>query len=47
VKSPSRLPYTVCQDFLAMPLTHAFPPLAGIRPAPVFLPDGRLLAKEG
>ena len=44
---PARLPFTVCQDFLAMPLERAFPPLAGIRPAPVFLPDGRLLAQEG
>lgn len=44
---PSRLPYTVCQDFLAMELGHAFPPLAGIRTAPVFLPGGRLLTAEG
>jgi hypothetical protein len=44
---PSRLPFTVCQDFLVKPLARAFPPLSGIRTAPVFLPDGRLLATEG
>jgi hypothetical protein len=44
---PSRLPFTVCQDFLVKPLAHAFPLLSGIRTAPVFLPDGRLLATDG
>jgi hypothetical protein len=44
---PSRLPFTVCQDFLVKPLAQAFPPLSGIRTAPVFLPDGRLLAADG
>lgn len=44
---PSRMPFTVCQDFLVKPLAQAFPSLAGIRTAPVFLPDGRLLAEEG
>jgi hypothetical protein len=44
---PSRLPFTVCQDFLVKPLAQVFPPLSGIRTAPVFLPDGRLLAEDG
>ena len=47
VRRPSRLPFTVCQDFLVKPLAQAFPSLSGIRTAPIFLPDGRLLATEG
>jgi hypothetical protein len=44
---PSRLPFTVCQDFLVKRLAQVFPPLSGIRTAPVFLTDGRLLAEDG
>ena len=47
VRRPSRLPFTVCQDFLVKPLAQAFPSLSGIRTARIFLPDGRLLATEG
>lgn len=44
---PARPPRDVCESILAMPLKEKFPPLAGIRSVPVFLPDGRLLATEG
>ena len=46
-KRPARLPFTVCQDFLAKSHEGTFPPLVAIRPAPAFLPDGRLLTTEG
>lgn len=45
--TPARPPRDVCESILAMPPTGAFPRLASIRSAPVFLPDGRLLAQEG
>lgn len=44
---PARPPVDVCESILAMPPQGAFPQLVGIRSAPVFLPDGRLLAREG
>jgi hypothetical protein len=47
VVRPSRLPFTVCQDLLVKPLAQAFPPLSGIRTAPVFLAGGGILDKEG
>lgn len=44
---PARPPRDVCESILAMPPAGAFPRLAGIRSAPVFLPNGRLLAQDG
>lgn len=43
---PARPPRDVCESLLALPAKE-FPQLAGIRTAPVFLPDGRLLAQDG
>src|SRR5690606_36957143 len=36
--TPARPPRDVCESILAMPPADAFPRLAGIRSAPVFLP---------
>lgn len=43
-----RPPLDVVQDLLALPAeSFALPPLHGIAAAPIFLPDGRLLAEDG
>lgn len=44
---PARPPRDVAESMLAIPPKDAFPKLAGIRSHPVFLPGGRLLARDG
>ena len=44
---PARPPRDVAESILAIPPRDTFPKLAGIRSQPVFLPDGRLVARDG